>query len=158
MTDAALLAAILADPTAKAMADAGNDSGVAARIASLQPPDVVSRLVDERGVYNAFPNPSDALAVMTGLATATAGNPSATPPVPANPILLKVLEWMTPPAGGVDVGNAAVRAQLDSLQASGVLTPASVATLKALAEQPAFIDYAQVSRVLAASRTGGNGS
>ncbi len=154
MTDPQLHDAILADPTAKALALAGNDSGVAARMAAILPPAIVPTFATERKVYDALA-PADALAVMQGLKAVAAGNPSATPPVAPNPVVAKTLEWMAPSEGGVDVGNASVRGMLDQLAAAGALAPASVATLKALAQQPAAVDPGQVSRCLIPYRNGG---
>jgi hypothetical protein len=152
MTDADLLSAIEADPTVKALADAGNDAGCAARLAAVLPPAVRSTYVNERAIFAAFPNPADAEAFMQGLEAVAAGQPNATPPVPGNPIVKRALDWLAPNNGGVDVGNPAVRVMLDRMAAGGAITTAAAATVKALAQSPASVSAADVSRVLAPGR------
>lgn len=145
MTDDQLHDAIFADATAKGLADVGNDAGCAARMAAILPPVLVPTFVNERSVFDAFTNPADAQAVMTGLETASQ----------TDAIVKRVLVWMRPDIGGVDLSNAAVRAMLDQLQASGVLTAPAVATLKALAERPAVVTADDVSRAWSRYRPGG---
>lgn len=153
MTDQQLHDSILADPAAKALADAGDDAGCAARLATALPPALATTYVNERGIYAAFPDPTDALAVMSALADLAAGDAAADPPIPANPIVARSLTWLEPNNGGIDVSNAAVRAMLDRMTAPagatparGQIVPAQASTLKALAEWPASVDPAQVSR------------
>lgn len=150
MTDTDLAAAILADPTAKALVDAGNDSGAATRMGAILPPTTVSKLVDERALYAAFANPADALQVMTALATVASGS------LPNSPIVARVLTWMSPAQGGVDISNSAVLATLAQLVTAGLITSAQSSTIQALAMTMTVIPVDQVSRCLATYRSGGH--
>lgn len=143
MTDAELLAAIMADATAKGFADIGNDSACAIRMSAILPPVLVPTYLNERGVFSIFANPSDAEAVMTGLATVAT----------SNPVVARALTWLAPNNGGIDLSNASVRTMLDSLV--GTLTSEAVATLKSAAEVPQVVSVDQVSRCLLVNRPEG---
>lgn len=52
-----------------------------------------------------------------------------------NPVIARVRNWLKPAEGGIDLGHPSTQAQLDALQAGGVLTAAHVAALKGLATQ-----------------------
>lgn len=155
MTADQLHDAILADPTSKALADAGNDAGAAVAIAPKLPPILVSTYVNERGVFAAFSNPADAEAVMQGLQAVAAGNPQGSPPVPPNTVMQRVLKWMEPTNGGIDLSNPAVRTMLDQMQAAGVLTAQAVATLKEVPQQPQSIAAIDVAHAWARYRPDG---
>jgi hypothetical protein len=145
MTDQQLRDAIAADPAAKALADSGDDAGCAARLAAALPPAVATTYVNERGIFAAFTNPADAEAVMKGLEAVAQ----------SNPVVRRALAWLAPNNGGIDLGHPGVRAMLDQLRAGGALTPAAVATLKALAERPAAVKADDVSRAWATNRPDG---
>lgn len=145
--------AIIADPTAKALADAGNDAGCAAQMAAILPPVVSSVYLNERGVFAVFADPTDAEAVMAALEAAAAGDPAAVPPIPPNPVLKRALTWLQPQNGGIDLGHPGVRAMLDQMAAAGQIQPAAVATLKAQAERPPVVLAGDVSRAMRADRT-----
>ena len=151
----ALHDAIFADATAKALADAGNDSGAALRMQSVLPPALVSTYINERAIYAAFSNPMDAAQVMGALAAIAAGNTTANPPVPANPIVAAALRWLEPNNGGIDVSNPNVSGMLDSMATAGAITTAQAGTIKALAQQPAQVSAADVSRSWAQYRPDG---
>jgi hypothetical protein len=166
MTNAELVAAINANPTALAQADAGLDNACAATISASLPPVVVSpTLVDERSLVNAFAgpgqNPADAVTLIGVIQTlASTGFPAAAPAIPADPVAGLVLSWMTPPNGGADFGNVALRtmiANLGSATVGGVplLSPEIVATVLGLAEVPATVDHGQVSDAWLQFRPGG---
>lgn len=155
MTDSELLAAIEADPAARALADAGDDAGAAARLRAILPPALASVYVNERAIFAAFPDPADAEAVMQGLEAVAKGDPDATPPVPGNPTVARSLAWLRPNNGGIDLANAAARAMLDQLAGAGILAASSVATLKALAESPAAVSAGDVSRACLPNRPNG---
>jgi hypothetical protein len=147
MTDQELHDAIAADGQAKALADAGNDAGCAQRLSQILPPTLVDHWVDEPGIYAAFPDPADGLAVMDGLNAAAAGNPSAVPPVPPNRVVAAALAWLQPQNNGVNLKNAAVRTMLDQLAAAGAFQQRHADTLKALAQRPTVVDYNRISAV-----------
>jgi hypothetical protein len=155
MIDQQLHDAIYADATAKALADAGNDAGCAARMQAILPPTLGPCYVNERGVFAAIPDPTAAEAFMQGLEAVAAGNPSANPPVAPNPVIARALKWMATDSIGIDVSFASVRGMLDQLAAAGALNAASVATIKALAQQPAVVTADDVSRVWAQYRPNG---
>ena len=146
MTDQEIHDAIAADVTAMALADAGNDVGCAERLRMSLPREIRPTLITERGVYAAFPDPAAAYAVMEGLKAVALGNPGAVPPIPPNPSFARVLGWMDPSQGGVDVGNPTVRGMLDQLEAGGVIAPVANETIKKLAESPASVSTDDVSR------------
>lgn len=132
-------------PAAKKLAQAGNDGGCAAEIASQLPPLIVSAFVGELGVLAAFADPGDGDKCMQKLESAAG----------ANPLLARTLKWMQPPAPGVDMGDARTRAQVDILRESGVISDAEAATLKALAERPATVTAVEVSAAWARHRPDG---
>jgi hypothetical protein len=130
----------MADPEAKAMADAGNDIGCANRISEISAPQVSQfTYVYDRGVIAAFPDPAIGHSFLNGLAVVAE----------QNPVIGRVLKWLSPSEGGIDVGNAVVRSQLDYLATLGVpgINADVVGTLKGLAETPVVIPVDQVSRV-----------
>ena len=66
MTDSELHDLIVANPTAKALADAGNDSGCAAVIAATLPPVVGPRYIDYSTILGAFADPTDGYTAIAG--------------------------------------------------------------------------------------------
>lgn len=112
-------------------------------------------------LYAAFANPADALQVIQALTIVATGNPSATPPVPPNPIVASVLVWLAPNNGGVDVSNPGVIAMLGQLAALGLITQGQSSTIQALAHTPTVISPGQVSDAWLSNRpgnlVGGNG-
>ena len=52
----------------------------------------------------------------------------------SNSLLKRTLKWMQPGDGGIDLGHATVRSQLDQLAAANVITGPERDTVKALAE------------------------
>jgi hypothetical protein len=165
MTNAELVAAIAANPTAAALAASGNDVACAAAITATLPPVSVSTLIDQRSLCSAFTapslNPSDVPTLLSVLSTlATAGFPAASPaPIPANPLAGLVLAWLAPSEGGVDVTNALVIEVLTLLNTSTIdgvpLLSSEIAdTIVALGQRPATITHGQVSAALLSSRAG----
>lgn len=137
MTDEALRAAILADPAAAAFAAVGADGDAAAAVAATLPPTTRPTYVTTRVLHAAF-GPDAAEAVLGAIAAAAA----------SNPVLARVLTWVDPNQGGIDVGNPITREQLDALAAAGVLAAGQVAAIKALAERPAAVSASDVTRVM----------
>lgn len=145
MTDQQLHDLIFADATAKALADAGNDTAAAERASAIAPKVPVSTLVTERTVYAAFANPADGEAVLQALEAAGQ----------QNVVVARAIKWLKPGEGGLDVGHLATRGMLDFLQSQGVLTAGQVATIKAIGEQRPQISPSDVSRVWAVYRPEG---
>lgn len=136
MTEAELHDAIVANPAAKALADAGNDSGCAALIAATLPPVVIRRMIDYSTILGAFANPTDGMTAIGGLKAAGQGNVA----------IALMLGWLEPTCfTGLDVGSPAVRGMLDSLVPAQALTAAAAATIKSLAEIPATVTASEVS-------------
>jgi hypothetical protein len=151
MTDDELHAAILADPEAKALADAGNDAGCAARLAAILPPTIGRRMVDASNILEAFPNPVEGLTVLGTIRAVAAGDS------PLAPAIKEVLPWLdTPGSPGLNVGSPSLRAMLDILAGIGALTVDQVAAIKALAPtSPAVVTDGQVSAAWYRHRPGG---
>ena len=91
-------------------------------------PEIVSRRVDERTILNEYlPSASAASAFLAKLETVAAGND----------LVARVIRWLNTPeeqGGGLDVGNARVRAIAPGLIGQADITEAEVAALLALAE------------------------
>lgn len=143
MTDNELHDLIAGDAQAKALADAGDDAGAAARASAIAPEAVAQCIINERTVFAAFPNPADGEAVMATLEAVADADPVQ---VPHAPIVARAVRWLRPGEGGLDVGHPSTRAMLDALTGQGQLTAERVAVVKALAEQPQTITAEQVSR------------
>jgi hypothetical protein len=145
VTDAELRTAIFADPAARALADAGNDAGCAARMAAVLPPAAVSRLIDETSFFRAFADPTEAETVLQTLEAI--GD--------QNPVVKRFLKFLGPGSYGLDMGNPMLRAMLDSMVGTTPLTADQVAAVKALAEVPAVVSADDVSRAWSVYRAGG---
>jgi hypothetical protein len=141
-----LLALIQADATALALAQAGDDTACAARCSALAPPVLQSAMVTERTIFWLYDNPMDAETVLQTIAAVAE----------VNPIVKRVLTWLQPYAGGVDMGDARVRALLVApVEAGGIgLAPALAAPLLAAGEAPVVITAADVGAALIPLRTG----
>lgn len=146
MTDDELHDAIQADAAAKALADSGNDSGCATRMAAVLPPVLASYRITDRGIFAAFPDDPDAAEDFMAALEALA---------PTTPKVKRALAWLEPANGGVDLAFASVRSMLDQLASASVLDGPTVSTLKALAERPAVVTASDVSRAWARHRPEG---
>ena len=121
---------------AKALADAGNDNGALDAVQPDLPTEVVEEsFFTELSILSAFSNPIDAETCLQKLETVAE----------SNPILKRVLKWITPGAKGLDFGNASVRAQLDALYIAGVLTEKELNVLKSLGEKKVIITVNDIS-------------
>lgn len=148
----ALHDAIYADPTAKALADAGDDAGAAASIAPSLPKIVSRRMIDASNILEAFTDPADGVTVLGALKTVA----DATDSDPLTPILAAMMPFLTTPGSyGVNVGSAKVRATLDALETAQSLTSDQVATVKALAEATPIVTADDVSAAWAQYRPDG---
>lgn len=141
-----LLALIQADATALALAQAGDDTACAARCSALAPPVLQAAMVTERTIFWLYADPTDAETVLQTIAAVAE----------VNPIVKRVLAWLQPYAGGVDLGDARVRALLVApVEAGGIgLAPALAAPLLAAGEAPVVITAADVGAALIPLRTG----
>ena len=158
MTDTDLLAAIQANPTALAQANAGNDAGCAATLSASLPPIVQpinqNRLITwatARGLLPAF------------AAGATNANPSIAS------ACIAVESFLSGGAQTLDLTDPIIAGPtglLFGLEASGILpantdttgknpTPGSPEDLLAYSSVPQVIDHGQVSRVMLPARPGG---
>jgi hypothetical protein len=143
VSDSDLLAAVLADPQAAALAAAGNDAGCAARLAAVLPPvPDPGAMVTTRLILKAFADPADGAACLDAFKAAAQ----------ANPVYAWVYTFLSPSEGGVDFGLPQTQAALDGLPG---LTAAQKATLKALGQRPARVTADDVSRALAPRRPNG---
>jgi hypothetical protein len=140
--DSELLTAIDADAQAKAMADAGNDAGCAARVTAIAPP-----------VAGAV-SPGDLLrwGAKSGV-RATIETHVADPNVGA--ICLSVRDMLSTGTIPLDTANPDNLLMLGALVAVGAMTPAQRDSLIALGAAPVFVSPADVSRVYAVRRTNG---
>ncbi len=156
MTSEELRALIASDATgessAKALADAGNWSGCAARCMEIAPK--IPRpgtLIGELGILALFSNPVDGETVLQKL-EAVAGS---------NPVVARAVKWIQPNAPGIDLGHPSTRAMLDFLASEQVpeqvrLTtgtvesPGEYDTLKAAGEQSQTITERECSDAFAA--------
>ena len=147
MIDSDLLALIAADPTAKALADAGDDAGCAARMTSILPLVPITNFVTERGLYAAFVDPSDAEAILAGL----------TQIGQTNPVVARARAWLAPSEGGLDMGHPSTVAELAALASTAptIFTAARMAVLTALGQAPARVSAEDVSRVYMIHRPNG---
>lgn len=137
MTDHELHDLINGDPAAKALADAGDDSGCAARVSAIAARVTVSTLITERTVFAAFTSPFQGEEVLQRLEIAAL----------SNAVVARAIRWLKPGEGGLDIGHHSTRAMLDALQGAEVLTAEQVMVIKALGEQPQAIHHLDVARV-----------
>jgi hypothetical protein len=82
-------------------------------------------------------------------AAATAGAP---------PYLAEIVSWLDPKIAnpGLDFGLTPVIRQIQALATAGVITSAEVTTLLALAQVPATLTHADITRIYAPRRGGSN--
>lgn len=150
MTDPELLAAIAADPQAKALADSGNDAGCAARLAASLPPVVRPLTTAQLLLWSAARGVLKM--VLDGGTNANAGIASA---------CLAVQATLNGGAPTLDLDNPVIVGAgglIDGLTAAGILPASgagSKADLLAFASVPAPVSAGDVSRVLLPSRPGG---
>ena len=150
MTDQALHDAILADLTAKALADAGNDSGVAARMVAILPLVTVTTFLDEAAVIRVLgATEGDTTLASIEAASVQAANPYAS-------LLTRIVRILrVGSTGGIDFGDPQTQGMLDTLQGAGVLTADAVTKIKAACHAPQTVAVDQVSRCLYSYRHGG---
>jgi hypothetical protein len=116
------LKAALAAPDLAGLDDAAAAAALAATTTVVTP----GTFLTERGVLVALGAAAGDAALTAIEAAATAGNS----------LLARAVRILHDGAGGgLDFGDPATRAQLDALEAAGVLGPAAVAKLKAVAER-----------------------
>ncbi|MDQ5877818.1 MAG: hypothetical protein QG638_550 [Pseudomonadota bacterium] len=123
---------------------AGRDTAAIAAALSAGRVRLHERLISERGVLAALPVPAGDLflkAIETFAATAL---PDGHPLAAYHGTIARGVGWLM--GEGLDLGDPLTRTLLDTLAMAGVVESASVATIKALAEQPDPIDEMDVRR------------
>lgn len=159
MTDQQLHDAILADATAKALADAGNDSGCAARMAAILPPVVASLPTSQLLIWAASRGVLGK--IVAGTSSTNAGVASA---------CLAVQAAINGGAPALDLANPVISATgglIDGLASAGIFpansapagsppTPGSKADLLAYGSVSQAVDADQVSRCLIPYRATGH--
>lgn len=150
MTTQELHDAILANAEAKALADAGNDSGCAALISPLLPKVRRETRMTYIEVMNALGHALGARLITSVNAAAASGHPVL------GPVLDEARHSLR--GNGVDLAHTDTRQMLDTLVARATLnglTAADAAALKGLAEHPQVIDAGEVGKAWAQYRPGG---
>lgn len=145
MTDQQLHDLIIADTQAKAMADAGNDSGCAERCSVIAPKVRKQHRLTELGLYAEL-GVQVAEPILAKM-EAYAGTYKA--PVK------RMLKWLQPGSQGLDFGDAQTLQFLGLLQAEGVLTQPEFVALNEISLVPDTILPAQVSDAWAIYRPNG---
>jgi hypothetical protein len=140
MTDEELYDLIDGDPTAKAMAQAGNDSGCAVRCMAIATPEHQPTVLTERGFFKAA-TPTVAASILAKLTTYAAQGDTY------SPIVGKFLNWLTPANGGADFGDPDVLSLAGALAQGGVITSNEYTVITMLSLQPPTITGSDVSRV-----------
>jgi hypothetical protein len=140
MTDAELYALIDGDPDAKAMAQAGNDSGCASRCMSIASPEHVPTVLTKRGFYKAA-TPAVAASIIAKLENYAAQNQTY------SLIVGEFLEWLVPANGGADFGDPDVLNLAGALAQGGVITSNEYTVITMLSLKPPTITGSDVSRV-----------
>ena len=143
MTDQELHDLIFADATAKAMADAGNDSGAAARATDI----ALKTLAESRQTYLS-------LAREVGMDATRRLKETMTTHGQSDVLIGEMEIRLRDQGGGVDVGHASTRTMLDQFAAATAggspgytLTQADADAIKALGLQAPRITADDVSRV-----------
>lgn len=143
MTTSELHDLIVADPTAKKLADGGNDADCAQYLTSILPPVIVSTIVTERTIFFAFDDPIQGAEVLTKM---TAAGQS-------EPVLAYLSQWLQPANGGLDIAEPQSLVVLDLLVSKGVLPQDQIDRIKKLATRPQVIDNTAVGAAWARYRT-----
>lgn len=147
VTDAALYAAIQADPTAAAFAATGCDASCAERLRAILPP--VQGEVSARDLL-VWGASSGARAVVEAHTTDATAIGSTT----VGAVCLSVLDLIRF-GGSLDTARPENQAMLAGLVTAGVFTQPQVDALNALGQSPAAVSADDVSRVMLPHRPGG---
>ena len=141
MTTAELFALIQSDPTALALAKAGNDEECAARLRTIAAPVYSEAMLTELSFYGLYADPADAETVLKTIETVAA----------SNPFVARLIKWLQPGAPGVNFGDPRIKAALTAPVVSGGLglSPDLAAPLLALGVLPPAITAADVDAVRA---------
>ena len=133
----------LADPIFAERLAAGDHTACAAAL-SVNRTRLRSVLLTERGVMAALGvvDGESALSALEAFAAAPASGPLAA----QHAGIARMVGWLS--GAGIDIGDPLAQQLLDILAAVGVLAPASVAKIKALAQTPAPVSASEVSEAL----------
>lgn len=120
-----LITELKTDPQGRNYA-AMSDSQVAAdlNLPRISIPDA-SSYVTIRSILDAFPSPDDSAAFLAGMRTVAATNATVD----------EAMKLLSPSQGGLPLGNAQVRAMLDSLATANVITTDAATRVKSLGEK-----------------------
>ena len=141
MTPPELLALIRSDAQASALADAGNDSGCAARCVVIASLARVPTVLTSRGLYKAI-GPSVAETVLQKLLAYANANQAY------SKVIARFLGWMEPANEGADFGDADLLNLAAALLAGGVLTQPEFDALNGISLKPPVITANDVSKAL----------
>lgn len=143
MTPAELLALIQSDPTALALATAGQDEDCAVRCTAIAQAIVTTTPVTEYSILNALTIANSEI-VLGKIETAAQTNPT----------IKRLLKWMQPGAPGVDFGITKFKNLLTTDVASGGcgLTNAQAKNITDVQLVPQTITAAQVGEAMRAVR------
>jgi hypothetical protein len=144
MTPEELRTLVQSDTQATAAKNAGDWQAAAARCVAIAPKRVVSHLIAELGILAAYPNPADAITVLSTI-DLVAGT---------NPVVALAKKWIQPGAPGIDIGDPRTRGMLTALTHQGGLGLSAelAAPLLALAERPAEITARDVRAAFGAQQ------
>ena len=132
-----------ADPAFAASLAAGDHTACAAAL-SVNRTRLRSVLLTERGVMAAL-GVVDGEAALSAL-EAFAAAPASGPLAAQHAGIARMVGWLR--GAGIDIGDPLAQQLLDILAAVGVLAPASVEKIKALAQTPAPVGASEISEAL----------
>lgn len=135
---------IASDDAATAMAEAGNDSGCAARISEISPKVMgVEKRISALTIMSAFADPSVGADAWGKLKAAAA----------SSPVVALAVEFMGPGSvAGLNIADDRSQAMCDALCTAGVWTQAQCDTIKGLGLVAQAINVNDVSAALAPGR------
>lgn len=132
-----------ADPAFAASLAAGDHTACAAALSAGRTR-LRSTLLTERGVMAAL-GVVDGEAALSAL-EAFAAAPASGPLAAQHAGISRMVGWLR--GAGIDIGDPLAQQLLDILAAVGVLAPASVVKIKALAQTPAPVGASEISEAL----------
>ena len=144
MTTEELRTLIESDPQALELAEAGNDTGCAARLSEIAPKVLsAEHRISALTILSAFADPAVGADAWAKLKAAGA----------SNPVVALAVEFMGPGSvAGLNIADDRSQAMCDALRAAGVWTQAQCDTIKGLGLVAAVITAEQVSEVMAPDR------
>jgi len=132
------------DPSFAAMLAIRDDNGMAALL-SVGRTKLVETMLTERGVISAL-GIIDGEVALGSLETFAASTPTDPTLLVVHPGIKRMLAWLK--TDGIDMGDPLTHSMLDLMESFGILTQASVDSLKLLAVTPDPVTSGQVSEAL----------